>query len=384
MKVGIDARLFGQTGVGVYIKNLLYQLNRLKNPGFIFYVYFLAEDIDKINLNTRLFKKKVVYERWHTLSEQFSFWQRLYQDKLDLMHFTYFSYPVFYKRRFISTLHDTTPLNFKTFKASTRNQLVYVLKHQVLKYVISQQVQNAKIIITPSFTVKDQLVKIYGNKYRDKIRPIYEGVDYELIQSSVSYPGFVSGSDMRFRNKFGMTKRDHFFIYVGNFYPHKNVENLLKASARDETSVNLILIGPDDYFASRLTRLINQCKQENRIFIYHEPKKQDLVFFYKNALGLIHPSMSEGFGLPLLEAAYFNLPIIASRIDIFTEILADKAVYFDPKNINEMSEKIDYFLKKKPKFDYQGLKVKFSFAKMTKAILNQYRKGVGLNHRQSY
>ena len=59
------------------------------------------------------------------------------------MHFTYFGYPVFYRRKFIATVHDLTPLLFKTGKASTKNPLIYGIKHFFFKHILRSQIENA-------------------------------------------------------------------------------------------------------------------------------------------------------------------------------------------------------------------------------------------------
>lgn len=70
------------------------------------------------------------------------------------------------------------------------------------------------------------------------------------------------------------------------------------------------------------------------------------MFFYKNALALVQPSLTEGFGLPIIEAQYFKCPIIASRIPVFQELLGEQYQYFfNPNNIDSIKETISSFLK---------------------------------------
>lgn len=386
LKIGIDARLYRQTGVGVYLRNLLYFLQKIVNDESVIYVYLLPDDFNKVIFSNNNFVKKLTYSSWHTFSEQINFAAEIYRDKLDLMHFTYFSYPVAYKKKFIATIHDTTPLLFKTGKASTKAFLLYEMKFRAFKFVISQQMNNAKFVITPTKSVMKQLVGLYGEKYKDKIKPIYEGVNYELTRMSHSReggnPGKKTGSPIRLaslklrRSGSGMTVGKNYFIYIGNFYPHKNAENLVKAFSRVKTNVKLILIGPNDFFSSRLFRLIDQLKQNERIKFFHNPRKTELIYFYKNALALIHPSISEGFGLPIIEAAYFNLPVIASDIEVFRELLNDRYIKFDPRDPEDIAVKIESFLKNKNKFDYKEIMKKYSFEEMTKQTLDLYRQAL--------
>jgi glycosyltransferase involved in cell wall biosynthesis len=77
--------------------------------------------------------------------------------------------------------------------------------------------------------------------------------------------------------------------------------------------------------------------------------------------------------LPLLEAAYFNCPIIASDIEVFKEILGREYLSFNPYCSEDIAEKINFFLQKKPKFNYQKIIQKYSFKKMTDEILKIYQ-----------
>jgi len=360
-KIGIDARLYFQTGVGTYLRNLLGNLQKIAPNDLTFHIYVLKQDEDKIEFNKKNFVKRPVTSSWHTFGEQTRFLYEIYKDKLDLMHFTYFSYPILYGRRFISTIHDTTPLFFKTGKASTKNPFAYEIKHKVFKTVLKTQIKNALKIITPTKTVKKQLTSLYGHSYGEKIIPIHEGVD-RILQKAKENTAL---------NKLF---KQPFFIYVGNFYPHKNIEMLIRAFSKIFNKHKLVLVGPNDYFAKRLFQLIHTLNQDNRIVFYHNATPADLKFLYSHAEGLIHPSLSEGFGLPLLEAAYCNCPVIGSNIEVFKELLSDEYLSFDPHQETDLVNKINEFLAKKPIFDYKHILSKYSFEQMAKETLEIYMK----------
>jgi len=359
-KIGIDARLYSQTGVGVYIRNLLSCLLLEDLKDLKFYIYLNDKDFNKINLKNDHFIKRKANYHWHTFGEQLGFLRVINRDKLDLMHFTYFSYPIFYRRKFITTLHDLTPLFLKTGKSSTRAGFIYELKHFFYRLVISLQIKNSLAIITPTNSVKEQIIRHYGVQLKNKIFPIYEGINKEL----------VSTKENQSLKKFFP---ENFFIYVGNFYPHKNVERLIKAFSKTKNKYQLILIGPNDYFSERLKTLVNNLCTQKRIKFYFNPKKEDLIFFYKNAQALIHPSLSEGFGLPIIEAVYYQLPIIGSNIPVFKELLGNRYLSFDPRNGTDIETKIAQFPQVKNNYPYEGIMDRFSFKKMTQEILALYR-----------
>jgi len=358
-RIGIDARLLYQTGIGTYTRNLLYYLDKLPIKNLEFYIYLLSGD--ELNINNDKFKTRFTNCRWHSVDEQISFLNQLKSDNLNLMHFTYFSFPFLYQHPFIATIHDLTPLIFKTGKASTKNALFYQFKYQIFKFILSRQVSQSVRIITPSQAVKKQIVDNYGQAVAEKIYPVHEGIDYALMNCEQNH-------DLRSRFS------NNFIIYVGNFYPHKNIETLIKAYAQIKTDIKLILLGPNDYFSKSIRQLIEKLNLQDKVIQFSSSKKADLVFFYKNALVLIHPSLSEGFGLPIVDAMYFGLPIIASDIPVFKEIIGQNYNSFDPYSIEDISKKIRQFLDKADfkKINYSARLENLSFKKMAEQTRDLY------------
>jgi len=366
-KIGIDARLYTQTGVGTYLRNFLHYLPKKLSPSAQIFVYILPQDRGRIDFNDNRIHIREVNAPWHSVREQTVFYQAIMHDQLDLMHFTYFSYPVFYKRPFIATVHDVTPLLFKTGKASTLNPIAFEMKHLAFQFVLSQQVKNAKKIITPTSTVKNQLIEIYGRKIEDKIAPMYEGVSVELMKAQ--------------ENK-SLSKKipQSYFLYIGNFYPHKNIDRLLEAfqlfslhtkTQNNNNPVHLILVGPDNIFAHKMKQKIMQENIEHVQFD-HNAGNEELVCYYHNARALINPSLSEGFGLPLIEAAYFHCPVIASDIPAFKEILGGNFILFNPEKVNDLVEKmgaVPIVISKEIKSE---LFEKYSFETMTQKTVDLY------------
>jgi len=364
-KIGIDARLYSQTGVGVYIRNLLFFIEKTLPKDWLLNVYLMNEDFEKVTFkNVNIIPRKANF-KWHSLNEQRDFLKVLNEDSLDLMHFTYFSYPIGYKKPFVSTIHDITPLLYQTGKASTKNIITYRIKHFFLKKVFKSQVKNAAYIITPTKVVKDQLVSYYSDTFSDKIIPIYEGVNEEIKRIGEN-------------NVLKKTLRKDFLFTIGNFYPHKNIDKLIRAYAKVKSDVLLILAGSGNLFSKRALDLIKELKQEKRIVLFKNPTLSDLVYLYKHGKALINPSISEGFGLPLVEAAYFGCPVIASDIPVFKEILEKEYISFDPLNGDDITQKIQAFLHKKTVFNYTKINSKYSFETMTKETIEVYKKALNI------
>lgn len=329
-KIGIDARLLFQTGVGTYLQNLLYHLNRIQNNGLEYSVYIMPQDRDeakrmypKINFVSSPF-------RWHTLAEQVGFGLQLMKDNLSLMHFTYFGHPVWYNRPFISTVHDLTPLFHLTGRASTANSLLFALKKTAYRRVLAHQVQRSICIITPSQSVKDQIISYFGDQsLKRRVVPLYEGVSFRLIDSSL-------------QNLKRIVEKPY-YLYVGNYYPHKNVWSLLAAFSQLKTQRLLVLAGPQDYFHHVLQTKLAEYPSRSHIRFVSAPTAHDIASLYAHCEAVINPSFSEGFGLPIIEAAYFKKPVIASEIPVFREILGMSMYGFDPYSVESIRRTLEMF-----------------------------------------
>src|SRR5258708_5042379 len=121
MRVGIDARLWNETGIGRYIRNLVKYLQVVDQQNE--YILFVrARDYENIKYQISNIKWKITIAdvHWHTFEEQVKLLWILYKEKLDLMHFPYFSVPVFYTGKFIVTIHDLILYHYPTGKASTK------------------------------------------------------------------------------------------------------------------------------------------------------------------------------------------------------------------------------------------------------------------------
>ena len=161
--------------------------------------------------------------------------------------------------------------------------------------------------------------------------------------------------------------KDKYFLYVGNAYPHKNIELLLRAA--DAAGVRVVFVGKEDFFYKRLGI---QPKTVTDV---------ELSNLYQNAQALIFPSFMEGFGLPALEALANNCPVIVSDIPVFHEILRSSATYFDPHNADDLARILKSAVKKRLPVDSNILK-NYSWQKMAKETLSIYENSAGVRSGQ--
>lgn len=355
--IGIDARLLFQTGVGTYVQNLLHYLSDIQNDTLVYKVYVLEQDIQKAQKWFPAIHFTTTQYRWHTFSEQLGFGLQLVLDNLDLMHFTYFGHPVWYPRKFISTVHDLTPLVHITGRASTKGSLAYFWKHTVYRFVLGNQIYRSKCVITPSETVREQIRAYYGEAVTTHVEVAKEGVSFRL--------GAFAENELR------PLIDTAYYLYVGNYYPHKNVQSLLRAFLNSTSRKKLVLTGPDDFFLKQIYTTMPEVQKTQQIVFVTSPSVQDVAALYMYCDALINPSLSEGFGLPLAEASYFHKPVIASEIPVFRELLGNTLYAFDPYSISSMSDTIERFENEK-KHVPAKLMQPMSFLEMTKKIHEIY------------
>ncbi len=372
MKIGIDARLWDQTGVGRYIRNLVQNLLFIDKNNT--YVLFVRKQ-DYENIKNSLFAKasrdrqnpkwKIVIAdiRWHSLSEQINFPKVLEKENLDLMHFPYFSLPIFYNKPYVVTIHDLIINHFPTGKASTLLPILYYLKLFSYKYIISKGAKNAKKIFTPSNATKEEIIdhlKVNENKI--------------TVTPEAADENFINHKSEIINKKYGK-----YFLYVGNAYPHKNLQNLLyafKKTKEEIKDVKLILVGNKDYFYKKLEESASKLNLEDDIIFYGLASDKDLSFLYKNAICLVMPSLMEGFGLPIVEAMVNKCLVVCSDIPSLREIAKGNAIYFSPKNELEISNALKKAYSKD--FDKEiienafKLSKEFSWEKMAKETLRVY------------
>lgn len=332
MKIGIDARFYGPIGKGLgrYTQKLVTHLEKIDQQNQ--YVIFLRrENWDTYQPANKNFQKVLADFQWYSSTEQVQMPKLLQKQNLDLAHFPHFNVPLLYRGRFITTIHDLILIQFPTKRATTLGPLLYKVKYFGYKRVIGHAVKKSQGVITVSHYTKKQLAEFFQIP-PDKIHVTYEA-------SSGVESGQLKMPESDFLRDYGITKP--FLLYVGNAYPHKNLEGLLQAFRQfvsQHKQHQLVLVGKDDYFYSRLKEEARAMglDKDNRVVFFGYASEKQLADLYRLAKAYIFPSLMEGFGLPPLEAMSYGLPVLAANTSCLPEILGKAAFYFDPRNVGEI------------------------------------------------
>lgn len=363
MRIAIDARFLGTgTGIGRYIEQLVLNLEKIDQENEYF-ILINKENESQYQPGESNFKKIIVDIPWYGLVEQIKLPRVLKKLKVDLVHFPHFNVPFFYNQPFIVSIHDLILTKYPSQRASTLSPIKYFFKNLLYKVVIKHALQKAQVVITMANFTADEIIEKFQIP-ETKIKVIYEGVT-SLKKSDTQV-------DLK---KYGITK--NFIFYLGNAYPHKNLEFLIKTFQNFSEDYQLVLAGQKDYFYQRLEKFIEDLNLKNRIILTGYLSDPELASFYNQAQAYVFPSLCEGFGLPPLEAMQFSLPVLASNTSCLPEILGYAALYFHPKDEDDLLEKLEQIVsdkesRKKLIINSQKLLLKYNWEEMSQKTLNIY------------
>ncbi|MEA2007042.1 MAG: glycosyltransferase family 1 protein, partial [Patescibacteria group bacterium] len=178
--------------------------------------------------------------------------------------------------------------------------------------------------------------------------------------------------------KYGIIKP--YLIYVGNAYPHKNLERLVvayKKIKKENPDLSLVLVGGQDFFYDRLKKFTKEKSVKGVVFPGYIPD-EELDVLYRHAKLYVFPSLYEGFGLPPLEALAKSTPVVSSSRTSMPEVLGDIVTYFDPEDLDSIRGAIRKGLKEgKKKLDKEKVALqlsKFSWEEMANQTKVIYEK----------
>jgi glycosyltransferase involved in cell wall biosynthesis len=152
------------------------------------------------------------------------------------------------------------------------------------------------------------------------------------------------------KNKKKKYKKKYDFIYPAALMAHKNHRNLINAliilSKKNIYPKILLTLNSNETKISGILQLIRKFKLNIKFKHFTYSK---MNYAYNSSHALIYPSLRETIGLPLLEAAYNNLTILASNKQFATQFITPD-ILFEPTNPNDIAKKIKFFLDRKNKF----------------------------------
>ena len=260
------------------------------------------------------------------------------------------SAPVLHARKIV-VLHDAavfrTPENFGA---------VYGLLHRLFGRVL---VRRAKIGTVSAFS-RDELARALPID-RDDVFVVPNG--WEHIARVSPDDGIVA--------RLGLTST-RFFVILGNAAPNKNIGRAIEAfdrlSAPDARLVLVGAAGPGVFRASGAARSTEGVVAAGRL------ADAEIAGLLRQAVGLVFPSLYEGFGIPPLEAMAHRCPVVAADIPAVREVCRDAAAYFDPTSERSITVALEAALGRTrsqgPAIEAHGLR-RFSWSQSARTLLHE-------------
>jgi alpha-1,3-rhamnosyl/mannosyltransferase len=227
----------------------------------------------------------------------------------------------------VATIMDTIPLVHPEFVSQSLRKF----KNSAFK----KTAHWANHIITISEYSKKDIVK-YFDIDEDKISVVPLGVNEAFFQR-------VSDSKKKeVLKKYRL--KSSFFVSVGTLQPRKNISRLIEAfellPKEIQSANNLVIIGKYGWGEEELLTKLKSKELNKNIHWLQTVSDDELYALLQSSVGMVYPSLYEGFGLPLLEGFASGIPVVASNSTSLPEVGGDAVLYIDPYNSHDISDKM--------------------------------------------
>lgn len=247
----------------------------------------------------------------------------------------YFNWPLTRRSRSLTYLHDICFM--------THPELVQPDNQRMLAKNVPRYVKQADYLIAVSHTAKKNIVNALQVP-ADRVVVVYNAVDKELYGRHYP-PAHVAAVQRRYG-----VEGQKYFYFIGNVEPRKNLERVLKALMTLPKEYGMVLVGSDGWLNEQFFALVEKARAQGRTVV--KPKTyvddHDAAHLLSGSLGLVWPSIDEGFGMPPLESLAAGKPTIVSTIDQFKETVADAGIYCDPYDEASIAEAMQHVIALSP------------------------------------
>lgn len=331
MRIGIEAqRIFRRKkhGMDIVALEIIRALQKIDDQNE--YFIFVRKGEDPCLNETKNFRiielSGFNYADW----EQIHLPRAARKHRIDLLHCTSNTAPIFYRGRIVTTLHDVIFLE-KGISAYRSNwyQLFGALYR---KWVVPRSIQRADRVLTVSHYEKQEILQALD----------LDPNSIEVVYNAISdhFREHLSSDSLRtVRKKYGLP--ENYIFFIGNTDPKKNMDRVIRAyrayCLRSSEALPLVMA---DVTENQLERLLQSQGLEilrKRVVLTGYIQNSDLPAIYGNASIFLYPSLRESFGIPQLEAMACGTPVISSSTSAMPEISGGAAYLVDPTDHQEIA-----------------------------------------------
>lgn len=233
----------------------------------------------------------------------------------------------------------------------------YAVSHAAL---LRAQIKAARGLVFVSEWTREQHIRLFGVRQPSVVAP--NGVSAPPAEQVPPSP--VEGP---------------YLLAVGSKDPRKNMDRLIAAYGTLPTSTRarcrLVLVGGEDQtvFAGTTAGPPGDASVVRLGYV----TDQELWALYAGARALVLPSLAEGFGLPIIEAASLGTPLVVADLPVFRWIAGNEATYIDPLRVESIAKGLDQAITHgAPPVDEQSFRKRFAWQKSSSSILSFVRNQV--------
>ena len=326
MKIGVDGNLIScnKTGMGVVVYNVLKYWKQ--NNEFEVHLY-VTKQLDKET--ETVFKNnsiiiKVLGEYNYLLWEQVIIPRETKKDSIDVLWCPYNTAPLFPGCKIVLSIHDMIFMNASLRKTPSLYKKMGIIYRRLLVPIVAKR---ATALVTVSQFSKKELVKYFSDK---KINVIYNAVEENEGIDTIS--GLKRLKDLGVRKEY--------ILAIGSLEYRKNTRRVIEAYENLPINIRkeyqLVLFGFRGYEESYEKKYIDKKFVSGEVIVLGYISDHDKNVLYSQSSFFVYPSLSEGFGLPILEAFSFKTPVITSNVTSMPEVAGDAALYVDPENVQDI------------------------------------------------
>lgn len=233
-------------------------------------------------------------------------------------------------RLIASIIYDLIPIHFPQYVED------FVKVHFTKS--LSTLIKNADIFICISDSVRNEMINYIGNRFHNlrKKKKVFHfnlGSDIKSTDTDTNAQFSQNSFNRPIRpDLVYLFKNKKIWITVGTIEPRKNhqfiLDNFDSLWSEGHSDI-LLIIGRVGWKCEDVIKRIEKHPELNKkLFFKSDITDSELNFCYKNSVGLIFASYTEGFGLPIVEAMAANLKVYCSDIPVFREVGVNYPTYF--------------------------------------------------------
>ncbi len=330
MRVGIEAqRIFrsDKHGMDYVILEVLRQLQKKEDGNE--YVVFVAPGEDKCIEETSRMHIVELHCPTYPLWEQWALPRAARKAKVEVLHCTSNTAPLYCPVPLILTLHDIIYLNSDKDKSMSRYQQ---MGWYYRRWDVPRIINKCRNILTVSQTEQKNILQRFP-QIAQRLSVVYNGFSSCYCQQPKE-------------STYSITKKylpdDSYFFFLGNTDPRKNTEGVLCAydeyRKKSQQARKLVVTGLKKEYVEKILveKGIEACAS-GIIYTGYVPG-EDLPALYNGAYALLYPSLMEGFGIPILEAMACGTPVITSNLSAMPEVAGKDAILIDPQKPQEIAD----------------------------------------------